>query len=372
MAIVSSAVAAAAPGYNEAEIRFHVLDPILRALGYAEGQDVYLKLEEKLEYPYVHIGRRSKKDQPLGFPDYRAGLKGARGSFIVEAKAGHVPITDLEVEQAHSYAAHSQVGANYFVLCNGSAISVYETLSGAHARPICEIPLSDVSERFHEIENILSPDRLLQNCHISYDKNLKLAAGLKSSVRIRNGTYSLSDYVYRIFLNGQEKTVFFRKLLPQLSVAEKQIELMKTSFELRVADGIAERGADGRIVAHVKFSGATVHNHRAMQILGVSEATFATADEFISTDPNQPTIFESEKGIAVSKGTIIPQMFGQEAVMEGDVAGSVLIRISMSYNAGKITGQYVVLSVQDLFQPAIGALRLEADFSGTLELIVDV
>jgi hypothetical protein len=76
--------------YNETEVRFHIIDPMLRQLGYPGGEDVYLKPEEKLEYPYFHIGHKSKKDMPLGFPDYRAGLKGARGSFVIQAKAASI------------------------------------------------------------------------------------------------------------------------------------------------------------------------------------------------------------------------------------------------------------------------------------------
>lgn len=136
MQVITDAAIASAPKYNEAEIRFHVLDPIIRLLGYPGSGDVYLYLAEKLEYPYFHTGHRSKKDLPLGFPDYRAGVKGARGSFVVEAKGGGIPLLAKDVEQAHSYAAHAQVGANYFVLCNGSVLTVHETLSGPHTAPI--------------------------------------------------------------------------------------------------------------------------------------------------------------------------------------------------------------------------------------------
>jgi hypothetical protein len=98
--IITNEILNAVNNYKEAEVRFHIIDPIIRLLGYPGEDNVYLNLEETLEYPYVHIGRRSKKDLPLGFPDYRAGLKGARGSFIIEAKAGNVPITSREIEQA--------------------------------------------------------------------------------------------------------------------------------------------------------------------------------------------------------------------------------------------------------------------------------
>lgn len=98
MQIITDDAAKAASTYNEAEVRFHIIDPIVHSLGYPGTEDVYLKLEEKLSYPYFHIGHKSKRDVPIGFPDYRAGLRGARGSFIVEAKAGNVPITQEEVE----------------------------------------------------------------------------------------------------------------------------------------------------------------------------------------------------------------------------------------------------------------------------------
>lgn len=372
MPIIADDAVKAAPRYNEAEIRFHVVDPIVRSLGYPSQANTYLNLEQKLEYPYMHIGRRSKKDLPLGFPDYRAGLKGARGSFIIEAKAGNALITQREIEQAHSYAAHSQVGANYFVLCNGEVISVYETLSGATSDPIVSLSLDVLNERFHEIENILSPSNLYMNCKIIHDSKLKISEGLKSSVKIRDGHYRLFDYSYRFIMNGQDCTDHFRRLAPQISLAEQQLELMKTAFELRVSGGMAERGADGQITARVEFKGATIHNHQAMAILGITEVTFATADKFISNDPNSPTIFESLKDFGVLKGTSVPQMFGGALVMEEDIKGNMFIKVAISYNNGKIDGQYIALAEQNLVSTSSPPVRVELEFSGPLELLVDI
>lgn len=58
MQIITDDAVKAAPNYNEAEVRFHIIDPIIRLLGYPDEDNVYLNLEEKLDYPYVHIGRR--------------------------------------------------------------------------------------------------------------------------------------------------------------------------------------------------------------------------------------------------------------------------------------------------------------------------
>ncbi|WP_288940984.1 type I restriction enzyme HsdR N-terminal domain-containing protein [uncultured Roseovarius sp.] len=371
MKIITDAAVKAAPSYNEAEIRFHIIDPVLRHLGYPGTDNVYLNLEEKLDYPYVHIGRRSKKDVPLGFPDYRAGLEGERGSFVIEAKAGNIRITLLEVEQAHSYAAHAQVGANYFVLCNGSIFSVYETLSGSSARPLAEIPLCELNERFHELENILSPTSLAKNCRVIHDKGLKLAEGLGSSVAIRSGRYVLEEYDYRFSIDGRDCTDLVRQNFPQNKVMEQQLELLKTSFELKVSKGTAERNPDGQIIAQIEFEGATTHNDKAMSIMGLKEATLATADKFLSIDPNNPTTFESLRDYSVAKGTMLPLLFGGEVEMNSDLSGGSFIKAAMHLVEDKLLGQYVAFSKQHVPIHGGMTLLLELDIAGTFELTID-
>jgi predicted type IV restriction endonuclease len=371
MQIIADSATAEAQNFNEAEIRFHILDPILRALGYPESENVYLILEEKLEYPYLHIGRRSKKDLPLGFSDYRAGVKGARGSFVAEAKAGNVAISMREVEQAHSYAAHAQVGANYFVLCNGQVIEVYETLSGPKATPIVAIRISDVNTRFYELENILAPANLEKNCKVFHDKGLKLAPGLASTARIRSGFYSLKSHEVRFIVNKQDITLQLREVVPQVAEMDRQIELLKSAFELRVSDGHVRRGEDGKIIAHIEFSGATVHSHEAMKIMGINCLSFTTAEKFISIDPSSPTVCESLADFTVTKGTMIPQFFGGAASIEGDMQGGMFIKAAMHFEVGRFRGEYIALSDQCIEVPGLPPLTVEMDFAGTFELVLD-
>ncbi len=371
MQIISDSVAGAAPYYNEAEVRFHILDPIIRRLGYPGPDDVYLILEEKLEYPYLHIGRRSKKDIPLGFPDYRAGVKGARGSFIVEAKAGNASIATSAIEQAHSYAAHAQVGANYFVLCNGSLLTVYETLSGPQAVPIVSLPLSEVNARFHELENILAPENLKRNCRVVHDTKLKLAPGLGSSARIRSGKYLLTDHKVKFIMNDQDITLPLLQSFPRLADIDRQLDKWRTTFEMRVADGLVERGDDGKIVAHVEFSGVTIPNAQAMQLFGIDRAKFATADKFLSIDPDNPTICESLTDFTVSRGTMVPQICGEAAPMGGDLRGNMFIKIAMHYADSKFQGEYLALSNQHLDIPGMIPLTAELEIAGTFELLLD-
>lgn len=372
MSVISEAAIQAAHTYNEAEIRFHILDPIIRHLGYPESDNVYLFLEEKLDYPYIHIGRRSKKDLPLGYPDYRAGLKGARGSFIIEAKAGSASITAREVEQAHSYAAHSQVGANYFVLCNGEIIAVYLTLSGAQAAPILELPLLEVNLRFYQLENILAPINLERNCRIEHDTKLKLARGLGSSARIRSGVYSFADHQLRFSIGGSDVTTTMRENLSGISEVESQLDLLKSAFELRVADGQVERGDDGKIIAQVEFAGATIHNRQAMKLMGLDKASFVALERFISTEPNSPTIFESLTDFSVTRGTMMPRLFGGLSPTVTDVRGDMFIKAAMHFAQRKLQGEYTVLSNYRHSIPGNQELIFEFDFVGEFELELDV
>ena len=372
MNVIHPAAIEAGPHYNESSVRFNIIDPIIRQLGYPNHESTYLELEEKLEYPYVHIGHRSKKDVPLGFPDYRAGRKGARGSFIIEAKSGSAPITKLEVEQAHSYAAHAQVGANYFVLSNGLEFRVYETLSGPNADPIVMIPISQINCCYYKIENVLSPKNLAKHCKVEYDKKLKLCDGLGSTASIRDGVYKICACEYRMIVNGEDQTELLRANVPQVTQMDQQMEMLKSVFELKVEEGTAWRDEEGRIIARVRFAGATVPNAEAMRLIGVDEIRFTTSDKFLSADADNPTMFEAEKELSVAKGSIMPMLLGGMAEMDSDLEGGLFIQVAMYFDGKEMLGQYRSFSALNVKLPFDATLKLEMDFAGTFTLRPDI
>ncbi|WP_081175030.1 type I restriction enzyme HsdR N-terminal domain-containing protein [Rhizobium rhizosphaerae] len=352
--------------FNEAEVRFHILDPLIRKLGYHNGNEVYLKLEEKLRYPYYYIGRKNpKKDLPIGFPDYRAGLKGARGSFIVEAKAANVDISVQDVEQAHSYAAHAEVGANYFVLSNGLETLVFQTLSGPNHAPIIHLKISELDDRFHELENVLNPINLARLCKVNYDLKLKLGDGLRSAVEIRSGEYQMAAWDYRIYVDGLD---FTAQLKPNFSKLDEQLETLRRNFELRVGEGNLFRDADGRIKAFIKFTGATKNNEESMKLIGLDRMGFSTTEQFLSHDPDGPTVFESSNEYMIAKGTKIPPMFGAALPIDLDVNIDVYVKTRMYLEGNQIKGDYLALSAYSMQIPGTRQLRLEVDLSGTANL----
>ncbi|MEM9633809.1 MAG: type I restriction enzyme HsdR N-terminal domain-containing protein [Pseudomonadota bacterium] len=371
MKIATDKVIKEVAAYNEAEVRFHIIDPIIRKLGYSGGDDVYFKLEEKLEYGYHHIGRRNKKrDLPLGYPDYRAGLNGRRGCFVIEAKAGHIALTERDIEQAHSYAAHPQVGANFFVLSNGCSFKIFETLSGSGADPIVDLSVDQLDELFHQIENVLSPKRLAMHCQVEYDLGLKLCEGLGSQVPISRGIYTMTSCAYRIMFNDSDITEKLRPAIPQMADMDDQIELMQNHFELTVTKGIAKRNEAGRICAEVQFSGVTKHSKAAMQLLGVETLKFETSDKFVSTSPETPSLFESTDEFKIARGTSLPAMFGGTVNVGIEADAEYLIQCQLAKVGGRIVGEYVSASAfhVPIPVPGLGMVRVEMDFAGELDL----
>jgi hypothetical protein len=355
--------------YNEAEVRFHFIDPLIRKLGYPGGDDVFFKLEEKLEYPYFHIGHKSKKkDQPLGFPDYRAGLKGRRGSFIVEAKSSKAGLGPKDVEQAHSYAAHAQVGANYFMLCDGKRLEVYETLSGPDHVSLVDMDVAELEARFHEIENVLSPENLAKNCQVEHDLKLKLCDGLGSSAAVRSGEYTLENWFVRMFAGGEDVTDLLKATVPEIALLYSQLEQLSTDFELRISDGTVARDADGRILAEVSFAGATKNNAEAMRLLGIQTMTFITDAEFLSVDSDVPTVFESTADFSVSKGVMVPPLLGKAVPADVDANGDILITARMVKVDRTILGEYGAFAEYRLDIPIMGELIIELEHFGNFSM----
>ncbi|WP_408595424.1 type I restriction enzyme HsdR N-terminal domain-containing protein (plasmid) [Paracoccus marcusii] len=369
MDIVDPKIKNSVDGYNEAEVRFHIIDPIIRQLGYTNNDNVFLHLEEKLEYPYVFIGHKNKrKDLPLGFPDYRAGIKGRRGSFIVEAKSSTVGISKKDIEQAHSYAAHAQVGANYFLLSDGRSLSIYETLSGSNSEPICRLHFEEINRKFYEIENILSPSNLEKNCRVNYDKGLKLCAELGSSVEIRSGEYFVENWFYKIFIDDKDCTESVKISMPQILQLDRQLEALQRDYTLRVEDGKIYRGPSGRIFSNISFSGVTKNNHAGMKMLGIQEIELTTDSEFISLHVDSPTTFESTTNFSLKKGDMMPPMFGNAVALDKNVSGDMLVTTKMHKDNNSIVGDYSVISEYRFEFPMMGKVRFELNLVGTFIL----
>jgi len=367
MDIYSPEVKTGLDSFNEASVRLRIIDPMLTKLGYFSGDNVYLLPEKELSYPYGFIGHKSKKDYPIGEIDYLVGLKGRRGCFVVEAKAAKVKISRNDVEQAHSYAAHAQVGANYFMLCNGWRTLVYETLSGSECDPILEIPIDELDARFHEIENILSPSALGKHCHISYDRNLKLCNGMGSHVVIRSGEYTMEGWHLRFFVGDQEIPMELVKRIPEIQQMIDGLELMAEQLPLRISRGEIKRTEDGRIVLSVKFDGITHSNRRLLDNSGLRNLIFQTDEKYLSCSPESPSLFEATKKATLEKGEHAPvSLFGASVPAENRVKVDSFTRARICAESNRILGVYALTSSILAELPGGQRIGLEFDLFGSI------
>src|SRR5688500_14442416 len=122
---------------NETDVREIIVRPLLARLGYAHGTASTIRTEVPLSYNHAFLGRKKPtKDPPLrGRADYVCDVT-SFGRWCVEVKAPHQTLSDDDIAQAHTYAAHPEISASYFLITNGREFRLFAT--GALSAPILQ------------------------------------------------------------------------------------------------------------------------------------------------------------------------------------------------------------------------------------------
>jgi len=255
---------------NETDVREEILAPLVRRLGYRSGTENNVIREQSLRYPRLFLGRKdSKKDPHLrGKADYILEA-GGKIRWVIEAKAPDSEINIDEIEQAWTYANHPEVRAVYFVLSNGKKVLIYQTNRGPSVGPLLTINYDQLNDQsyYQQIENILSPASVLRDhpqCEI--DTGRPLGTGLRSFARITNG------------LVRYERNSLGIPVLNELQTS--------------IAEGAVERDEEGRLVAFVKTIGPSRSLQELNERLGLTSFEMISADAVLSSNSDQPTIFD--------------------------------------------------------------------------------
>jgi len=157
------------PEFKEDSVREEIVVPIIKGLGYGVGKPYQIIRSRNLLHPFVSIG---SKRQPIYIvPDYLFEVND-RAAWIMDAKApSEVLVKSKNVEQAYSYAIHSEVRANYFALCNGHEFVLY---SISQIDPILQFPLQAISLYWGDLQRILKPETIFNNEQQKLAKDLGL------------------------------------------------------------------------------------------------------------------------------------------------------------------------------------------------------
>ncbi len=338
---------------NEADVREIIVRPLLHRLGYRHGTEANIRTEVSLRYGYAFLGRkRPGKDAELrGRADYICEVI-SYGRWVVEVKAPNEPLDRDAVEQAHSYSAHPDINASYFLLSNGREFALYQT--GSLDQPALSWNFADFEQNIVGLHNVVGPDAIRKRAAVfAVDPAKPMGKGVASSVTIIGGEVIFEEHAINTPL-----------------VPRDMIE----GLRLSVTGAFVRRADDGRLHAFVKTANASPMMGPIGDMAGAQdEYDFFCADEYLSTDPEKPSIFQNIYEKHIAPGTPVsgplgtqPMPFGfflkayTEAV--GFVQGEYFrgtMRIEYDLTVEGLHGQ-----VRAMFEQMIGPIPPQSQFSG--------
>lgn len=156
------------PDFKEDSVREEIILPILKHLGYSASKPYKIVRSKPLVHPFISIGSSRKKITCI--PDYLFEVSG-QYSWLLEAKAPDENITSgAHVEQAYSYAIHSEIRVPMFALCNGREFVLFNI---SKPDPILHFAMALLPQYLDELKRILGPENSL-----SYEFKLAKDLGL--------------------------------------------------------------------------------------------------------------------------------------------------------------------------------------------------
>jgi hypothetical protein len=171
------------PEFQEDSVREEIIVPILKRLGYRSAKPYRIIRSKKLLHPFVSIGSATKRIYLV--PDYLLEVDG-RFAWALEAKAPTEKILNTKhVEQAYSYAIHSEIRVPYFALCNGREFVLYHI---SRPCPIVHFDMQMLPSVWDNLIKLLGPNNVLD-----YDFTLSKDFGLHLK---RLGFYEFDSLIF--------------------------------------------------------------------------------------------------------------------------------------------------------------------------------
>lgn len=157
------------PEFKEDSVREEIILPIINGLGYNSNRPNQIIRSRKLLHPFVSIG--SKRKEIYIIPDYLFEVDN-KPAWILDAKAPtESVIKSAHVEQAYSYAIHSEVRVKHFALCNGLDFALYNI---DQIKPILHFPVKAIPLYWITLKQYLAPQNVFSNSPFNISKDLGL------------------------------------------------------------------------------------------------------------------------------------------------------------------------------------------------------
>lgn len=143
--------------FKEDSVREEIILPIIKSFGYGVEKPNRIIRSKSLTHPYVSVGSARKKITCV--PDYLFEVND-KYSWVLEAKSPSQNIREgKHVEQAYSYAIHSEIRVPIFALCNGKEFSLFHI---SKDKPLMFFNMIELPRFYGELKKYLSPKNVLK------------------------------------------------------------------------------------------------------------------------------------------------------------------------------------------------------------------
>lgn len=268
---------------NEDDVAGEIVRPFCRALGYTQGNpEANLRSQVSIQYGRAYLGHKNKAKDPVlrGRPDFVCEVV-SFSRWVVEAKAPSVVLSQEDSDQAHTYATHPEIAAEFYVLTNGREFRLYRVAKPEE--PIWTWKVDEVDTLLPALKGMLGPEAMKARANVIVDKGKPIAPGHKSSVSIVGGHVTYTENRLNVG--------------PPLNIDG----LVNT-----VSDGRVFRNAEGLIEAELRIKSSFSVMDPIFDILGLNPLKFRAAEEFLSTDPDRPTLMQNLFTVSLPPGTELP------------------------------------------------------------------
>lgn len=279
---------------NETDVREIIVRPLLGKLGYKQGTEANIRTETSFRYGKAYLGRKNPASDPSlkelrGRADYICEVI-SYGRWVVEVKSPAEILSADDAQQAHTYAAHPEVAALFYLVTNGRVFRLYRVSHPEN--PLFEWTVEETENYFMALFNILSPDAIKKRVYVPVDFGKPLGKGFGSKLKIIGGTVSYGRHT--------SSNPMFQDGLRQMEGASAGV----------IGVGV-DRDDAGQIVGTLQVAGPYSFWDELNKAAGIEVQRFRTSDEYVSVDQSAPTIFQNFEQVIVEKGTKVQLLPGQ-------------------------------------------------------------
>lgn len=323
-------------GANETDVREEIAAPLLARLGYERGTENDILRELTLTYGRNFLGRKKTNDPPLrGRADYVLSVNGA-GRWVLEIKAPSEAITDDSIDQAISYSRHPEVSAHYAAILNGRRFVMFYNTQSSKDAPIADIEVTSVEELQASLEGTLSPAAIRRDCSPPIvDLGQPLAEGFRSSAAVTGGLIVYSEFEWDCSF-------------PLPDNARQQLDeacRIMGGYRSNVTGGNVWRDDKSRVKAKLEWSVPHEEMVQFVQDKQLMDFEYVSLDAEISTDPENPTVFDVVGNIAIEQGEEIFDILRWTSEMAGlalsmNLRGQAIGHIAANNFVGNFQAEY--------------------------------